>query len=66
MSVSKKENENSTKVELKNVKGKKITYVDAKKSEDVSTKIIANLDSKFEKLAELELRLKKVEQRMGL
>ena len=58
MNASKKENVNSTPVEQKTVKK------DVKNVQNEA--IIELLDKRFEKLAELELRLKKVEERMGL
>jgi|TARA_R110002050_G_scaffold102656_3_gene211320 hypothetical protein len=59
MNASKKEKIESMPVEEKKVVKKVAT-------KNVQNDIISGLDKKFEKLAELELRLKKVEQRMGL
>ena len=59
MNASKKE-----KIESMPVEEKKVVKNVAIKN--VQNNIISGLDKKFEKLAELELRLKKVEQRMGL
>ena len=59
MSASKKEKIESTPVEPKKTKP-------VKNNANVQDEIIKNLDKKFEKLAELEERLKKVESRLGL
>jgi len=58
MNASKKESVNSTPVEQKPVKK------DVKNVQNEA--IVELLDKRFEKLSELELRLKKVEERMGL
>ena len=60
MNASKKENVNNTPVEEK-----KAVKTVAKKTVQ-NEAVVELLDKRFEKLAELELRLKKVEERMGL
>lgn len=60
MNASKKENKNNTPVEEK-----KAVKTVAKKTVQ-NEAVVELLDKRFEKLAELELRLKKVEERMGL
>ena len=59
MNASKKENKNNTPVEEKKVVKKDVKTVQ-------NEAVVELLDKRFEKLAELELRLKKVEERMGL
>tara|TARA_E500000305_G_C3851560_1_gene156356 strand:- start:66 stop:245 length:180 start_codon:yes stop_codon:yes gene_type:complete len=59
MNASKKENVNNTLVEEKKVVKKDVKTVQ-------NEAVVELLDKRFEKLAELELRLKKVEERMGL
>tara|TARA_Y100001973_G_C5141514_1_gene303171 strand:+ start:321 stop:500 length:180 start_codon:yes stop_codon:yes gene_type:complete len=59
MSASKKEKTKSTPVEQKKETVKNVQT-------NVQNKIIEKLDEKFSKLAELERRLKKIEERMGL
>ena len=59
MNASKKENVNNTPVEEKKVVKKDVKTVQ-------NEAVVELLDKRFEKLAELELRLKKVEERMGL
>ena len=60
MSASKKENKNNTPVEEK-----KAVKTAAKKTAQ-NEAIVELLDKKFEKLNEIEKRLAKVEERMGL
>ena len=60
MSASKKENKNNTPVEEK-----KVVKTAAKKTAQ-NEAIVELLDKKFEKLNEIEKRLAKVEERMGL
>tara|TARA_Y100001963_G_scaffold141173_1_gene209076 strand:+ start:6258 stop:6440 length:183 start_codon:yes stop_codon:yes gene_type:complete len=59
MSASKKEKTKSTPVEEKKETVKTVVQKNAQ------DEIIKDLDKKFEKLAELEERLKRVEERMG-
>ena len=59
MNASKKKSVNNTPVEEKKVVKKDVKTVQ-------NEAVVELLDKRFEKLAELELRLKKVEERMGL